>query len=49
MFNLFSTFNQAYLGQVNYQAGANVALGSPFARQTLLQGASNNATVIQLG
>jgi hypothetical protein len=49
MFNLFSTFNTAVVNQGNLQFGQNVAVFSPFATQTLLQGASNNATVIQLG
>lgn len=49
MLNLFSTFNTAVVGQGNYQAAANVALLSPLARQTAVQGAGNNATVIQIG
>jgi hypothetical protein len=49
MLNLFSTFNAAYIGQTNYQAGANVAQFSPLANQTLVQGASNGAVVYQIG
>jgi hypothetical protein len=49
MFNFGSTFNFAVLNQANYQLAQNVAVNSPGAVQGIFQGASNNATVIQLG
>lgn len=49
MLNLGSVFNTAILSQGNLQLGANTAVFSPYARQTLVQGASAAATVIQIG
>jgi hypothetical protein len=49
MFNLFSTFNVAALSQTNMQLAGNTAVNSPFAFQAISQGASNGATIIQLG
>jgi hypothetical protein len=47
MFNLYSVFNTALLNQVNSQTGNNIAIGSLFTQQTLVQAASNNANVVQ--
>jgi hypothetical protein len=47
--NLFSTFNTVVLDQRNIQNGANIAVGSFGAQQTLVQSASNNAVVLQAG
>ena len=49
MFNLFSTFNFAALSQTNVQLAQNTAVNSPGAVQLIGQGASNGATIIQLG
>ena len=43
----FPVVNIANLAQSNTQWGANVAVGSPLAVQTLAQIASNSATVTQ--
>jgi hypothetical protein len=47
MFNLGSIFNTAVLGQANLQSANNIALGSAFTTQVALQGASNNAQIVQ--
>ena len=43
----FLKLNVANINQSNTAYGANVAVGSPFATQTLVQAQSNSATVIQ--
>ena len=40
-------FNLVNLAQSNTQLGANVALGSPLAVQTLVQQAGNSAVITQ--
>jgi len=49
MFNLGSIFNTAILNQANLQSANNVSVGSPFTTQVALQGASNNAQIVQGG
>jgi hypothetical protein len=49
MLNLFSTFNYAGLAQTNYQVGQNLAYGSPYVTQNLVQSAGNSAVIYQLG
>ena len=43
----FPVINVASLSQVNTQAGLNLAVGSPLAVQTLVQQASNSASITQ--
>ena len=43
----FLKINVANINQSNTAYGANVAVGSPFATQTLVQLQSNSATVLQ--
>ena len=43
----FLKINVANVSQSNTAYGANVAIGSPFVTQTLVQLQSNSATVIQ--
>ena len=43
----FLKINVANVSQNNTAYGANVAVGSPFTTQTLVQAQSNSATVIQ--
>ena len=43
----FLKLNVANVNQSNTAYGANIAVGSPFATQTLVQAQSNSATVIQ--
>jgi hypothetical protein len=47
MFNLGSIFNTAILNQQNFQSANNIALGSAGTTQVALQGASNNAQIVQ--
>jgi hypothetical protein len=47
MFNLGSIFNTAVLNQANLQSANNIALGSIGTTQVALQGASNNAQIVQ--
>lgn len=49
MFNLFSTFNQAFVNQGNIQLAQNLAIASPGAQQAIFQGATNNALIFQRG
>jgi hypothetical protein len=49
MFNLGSIFNTAVLNQNNLQSANNVAIGSLFTTQAAVQGASNNAQIVQGG
>ena len=43
----FLKLNVSNVSQSSTAYGANVAVGSPFATQTLVQAQSNSATVIQ--
>ena len=43
----FLKLNLADVRQSNTAYGANVAVGSPFANQTLVQLQSNSATILQ--
>jgi hypothetical protein len=41
------TINSVNLNQVNSASGNNIAVGSPFATQTLVQQQGNSATIAQ--
>ncbi len=43
----FLRLNVANVSQSNAAYGANIAVGSPYATQTLVQAQSNSATVLQ--
>ena len=43
----FLKLNVANVSQSNAAYGANIAVGSPYATQTLVQAQSNSAIVIQ--
>ena len=43
----FLKLNVANVNQSNTAYGANIAVGSPFTTQTLVQVQSNSATVLQ--